>query len=226
MPNLHVDEAAHVRISDAVRRAEETTSGEIVTILAERSDSYADVALCWAAAAGFIAITAMAIAPDFYLGWLDWLAGGWTQEWSPARVFWIAALVFALKFLSMMLLQLWTPLKYLLIPGRIKTARVHARAVTCFKVGADRRTQGRTGILIYLSMQEHRAEIVADEAITGKVPDDVWGEAMLAMLEQLRAGHIADAVIAGVERTGAVLTHHFPRAEDDENEIPDRLIEL
>jgi putative membrane protein len=39
--------------------------------------------------------------------------------------------------------------------------RVRERAVNCFKVGAERRTHGRTGILIYLSLAEHRALIAA-----------------------------------------------------------------
>jgi len=36
----------------------------------------------------------------------------------------------------------------------------------------------------------------------------------------------SDGIIAAVERVGAVLAEHFPRAEDDVNELPDRLIEV
>ena len=68
------------------------------------------------------------------------------------------------------------------MPGFIKAARVRARAEACFKIGAERRTHGRTGILIYVSLAEHRAEIVADAAIAGKVSPEVWGEAMAALL--------------------------------------------
>ena len=130
------------------------------------------------------------------------------------------------KFLGMLIIQLWQPLKFWLIPPPVKARRVLARAITCFKVGAERRTHGRTGILIYLSMREHRAEIVADAAITSKVSSEVWGEAMAAMLPEIRAGRIADGMVAAVERVGAVLAEHFPRAEDDTNELPDRLIEV
>ena len=73
---------------------------------------------------------------------------------------------------------------------------------------------------------ERRAEIVADEAIASRVSDEVWGEAMAAMLAQIRAGHLAEGMAAAVERVGAVLAQHFPRAEDDVNELPDRLIEV
>lgn len=214
------------RINAAVTAAEERTAGEIVTILSERSGGYADVAMAWAVAAALAALLALAIAPDFYLGVYDRLTGGWVQQWHPRQIFAVAAIVATLKFAGMWLLQLWQPLKFLLIPRPIKHARVRAKAMMCFKVGAERRTHGRTGILIYLSMRERRAEIVADEAIATKVDAEVWGDAMAAMLAQIREGRIADGMIAGVEKVGAVLAEHFPRHENDINELPDRLIEV
>jgi putative membrane protein len=95
-----------------------------------------------------------------------------------------------------------------------------------FKVGADRRTTGRTGVMIYLSMREHRAEIVADESIAAKVPAEVWGEAMGDMLSEIRKGRIAEGLALGIRDVGFVLAEHFPRGEDDTNELPDRLIEV
>ena len=134
-----------------------------------------------------------------------------------AAIFW---------FLVLWLIQLWDRAKFALIPGRIKTMRVHARAVAHFKVGAERRTHGRTGIMIYLSMKEHRAEIVADAPIAEKVSAEVWGEAMADMLAEIREGRIAEGIAAGVRDVGVVLAEHFPRSDDDVNELPDRLIEV
>jgi putative membrane protein len=216
----------HLRVSKAVSKAEEHTAGEIMTILADRSDGYSDVALSWAAFASICALIALAIAPDFYLGLYERLTGGWVQEWTPHNIFLVAAIVAALKFAGVMLVQLWQPLKFFLIPPPIKTTRVHDRAVRSFRIGAERRTHGRTGILIYLSMRERRAEIVADEAIATRVDPEVWGEAMDAMLADLKRGRIADGMASAVERVGAVLADHFPRAVDDTNELPDRLIEV
>lgn len=223
----HLDAEGHRRVSDAVALAEAHTSGEIVTVVADRSDGYWDIALAWGVAAAILALCALAIAPDFYLDLYDSVTGGgWTQEWTAGRIFWLSAMVVFLKFAGMALVQLWPPLKYLLIPGQVKTQRVHRRAMTCFRIGAERRTHGRTGILIYVSLREHRAEILADEAIAARVSDEVWGDTMVAMLAGIRAGDLAGAMIAGVERVGAVLAEHFPRGADDINEIPDRLIEL
>jgi putative membrane protein len=124
------------------------------------------------------------------------------------------------------LIQLWQPLKFAVIPGKIKSIRVHERAISHFKVGAERRTHGRTGVLIYLSLREHRAEIVADEPIAKIVSAEVWGEAMADMLVEIRQGNIADGLVAGVRDVGKVLSEHFPREDGDTNELPDRLIEV
>lgn len=222
----YLNEAEHRLVTDAVAAAEAHTAGEIVTVIADRSDGYADIALAWSALAAFTALTVIALLPGFYLGILDRVTGNWNHEWSPGALFGIAASVGILKFLGMWAIQFWRPLKYALIPSPVKTARVRARAVDLFKVGAERRTHGRTGVLIYLSMREHRAEIVADAAIAHLVAPEVWAEAMASMIAEVREGRIADGMAAAVAEVGKVLAEHFPKAEDDVNELPDRLIEL
>jgi putative membrane protein len=223
---VYLSEADHARVSAAVAAAEGQTAGEIVTVVADRSDGYSDIALAWSALAAFTALVVLALLPDFYLDKVDLVLGNWEHEWTPREVFTLAAVVAIAKFLGMWLIQLWPPVKFWLILPTIKTQRTFARAVSLFKVGAERRTHGRTGILIYLSMREHRAQIIADEAIAGKVPPETWGDAMAAMLGHIGDGRCADGMIAAVEKVGAVLAEHFPRAEDDQNELPDRLIEL
>ncbi|MGX7895883.1 TPM domain-containing protein [Tsuneonella sp. HG222] len=213
-------------MSDAVAAAEAHTAGEIVTVVADRSDGYSDVAFGWSALAAFTALAVFAVFPQFVLSKVDWFVGGWTHEWSDRELLGIATALAITKFLAVWLVQLWQPLKFALVPASIKTARALSRAIDLFKVGAERRTHGRTGILIYLSMKEHRAEIVADEAITSKVPAEIWGEAMAAMLVHIKDGRVSDGMIAAVEKVGTVLAEHFPRHEDDVNELPDRLIEL
>jgi putative membrane protein len=223
---VHLSEADQTAVTAAVTAAEAHTAGEIVTVVTDRSDGYTDVALVWSVIVAFTAIAVLMFFPDFYLGLVDRLLGKWNAEWTPRGIFGFALLVGILKFAGMWLIQLWPPLKFFLIPGPIKSHRTNARAVEIFKVSTDRRTTGRTGIVIYLSMRERRAEIVADAAITSKVTPDVWGDAMAAMLAELRQGRCGAGMIAAVGKVGAVLAEHFPRAEGDVNELPDRLIEL
>ena len=213
-------------VNAAVADAEGHSAGEIVTVMAERSDSYHDVALLWSALVALLSLAALAIAPQFYLGLIDRVTGAWQADWHPGKVFALALFAASAKFLGMWLLQLWQPLRLWLVPGPLKHARVRARAVTNFKIGTERRTHGRTGVLIYLSLAEHRAEIVADDAIAAKVSPEVWGAAMATLIGEIRAGRPAEGLVGAVTQVGAVLAEHFPRAEDDVNELPDRLIEV
>ena len=216
----------HKIVSDAVGAAELTTSGEIVTVLADRSDSYGDVALLWAAVASFTAMSLFALFPLPFMDLWDSLIGGWTHEWTTGELASMTIALGLIAFAAMWAAQLWYPLKFALIPSPLKTARAHEAAIRHFKVGAERRTHGRTGVLIYLSMREHRAEIVADEPIAAKVPAEVWGEAMADMLKDIGQGSIAEGMAAGVRDVARVLAEHFPRNADDRNELPDRLIEV
>jgi putative membrane protein len=225
-PPLHLDEADHLAISTAVAQAELKSAGEIVTIISGESNSFHDVALLWSAFVAFAALAAMALFPDFYLGLVDQVMGNWASEWSPVHVLTLALIAATLKFLAMWLILLWKPLRLALVPGPLKHARVRDRAVRYFKVGAERRTHGRTGILIYLSLAEHRAEIVADAAIAAKVSPEVWGDAMAALLAEIREHRPGAGMVAAVGKVGEVLAQHFPRADNDKNELPDRLIEL
>ncbi len=219
-------EADHQRVSKAVRDAEAGTAGEIVTIVAESSDRYLDVALWWSISVAVLALAALAAFPEFYTGLVARISGGWIVDWTLAEAFELALAVAVLKFVGARLILQWMPLRLFLTPRVVKAERVRRRAIRYFKVGAERRTLGRTGVLIYLSMAEHRAEIVADEAIHSKVTPETWGDAMAKLIAEVRQGRLSDGMVAAIGDVGAILGAHFPRAKDDANELPDRLIEL
>ncbi len=221
---MTLTEADQDRVSSAVTAAEAHTSGEIVPVLADRSDGYTDVALLWAVAVAFTAMAFVTAFPTFTTGLVDRILGHWSHVWTPGELLTLVTGVGLAKFLGMWAIQLWQPLKFALIPKPVKVARVRDAAIRHFKVGADRRTHGRTGVLLYLSMREHRAEIVADEAIATQVDAEVWGKAMADMLAQIAQGHVAEGLAVGIQDVGEVLAEHFLRAEDDVNELPDRLI--
>ncbi len=222
----YINEADHKIVSDAVAQAELTTSGEIVPVIADRSDGYTDVILVWAAAAAFTAMSMFAAFPDLFLENIDRMLGGWSHEWIYGEVIAWTVGFGLLTFIGVWLVLCWDPLRFVFTPSPVKRQRVHDRAVRHFKVGAEGRTHGKTGVMLYLSMREHRAEIVADDSIALIVPAEVWGEAMADMLREIRKGDVAAGIAAGVRDVGVVLSEHFPRGTGDDNELPDRLIEV
>jgi putative membrane protein len=216
----------HVLVTAAVADAEQHTSGEIVTIVTDLSDHYDDIAMAWASAVAFLALVIYATFPDFYVGLITRLSGGWGHEYTTGEYVALLVTAVALKWVGTWLILKWTPLRMALTPKAKKLARVRNRAISLFKVGTESKTQARTGVLLYLSMKEHRAEIVADEAIASKVAPEVWGDAMVALLDQVKAGNPGAGVAAAVAQMGVVLAEHFPKGINNPNELPDRLIEL
>ena len=223
---IHLTQADHELVSAAVAEAEAHTSGEIVTIVARRSDSYHDVGLSWAAAAVFIALALMAAFPAQLRAFLSMLLLDWEHELADWKLLTGLLGLLILKFLIVRYLLAIMPLRMLVTPKATKARRVRRRAILLFRTAAEARTRGRTGVLLYISLDEHRAELVADRAINEKVSPDAWGDAMATLIDTLRQDRAGEGLAAAVTQVGAVLALHFPRATDDINELPDRLIEL
>ena len=138
----HVDDADHSLVTAAVAEAERHTSGEIVTIVADLSDHYEDVGMAWASAAALLALFFYMLFPDFYLGLIDGVTGGWEHEYSPREYLALLLIALGLKWFGAWLLMKWMPLRLALTPNHIKLARVRGRAVTMFKVGTEARASG------------------------------------------------------------------------------------
>ena len=221
-----LSEADHQRVSAAIAAAEARSNGEIVAVATPLSDAYHDVALHWALVPLFAVLAWAAWRPTALAWWYDFLLGGWQSDPTLSQLLTLLMIFAALKFTVALLILKWMPLRLALTPGATKHRRVRRRAVTIFKAAAERRTVGRTGILIYLSMAERRAEIVADDAILKVTDEHTWGEAMAALLVEVREGRPGDGICAAIAEVGAVLAEHFPRTGEDTNEIPDKLIEL
>lgn len=219
-------EADHALVTDAVAKAERSSDGEVVTIVAPRSDSYHDVGLHYAVLAMLLVPTIAGLIPQGCIDWLLGLVFGWNASLSFRLLMLALVVAMAVVFLAVRFAFAWMPLRMALTPASTKTRRVRRRAVELFRAGTEKRTKGRTGILLYLSLLEHRAEIVADQAIHSRVDPEVWGDAMAALVDGVKAGRSGEGMAQAVEKIGEVLAQCLPPTLDNPNELPDRLIEL
>lgn len=214
------------KVSAAITTAEAKTDGEIITVATPMSDSYHDVALHWAILVMILVLAWAAWRPTALQWWYQQLAGGWYPDPTLGELLTFLMILAVGKFLVVLLILTWMPLRLLLTPAATKHRRVRRRALATFQAAAAGRTADRTGVLIYLSLAERRAEIIGDEAIHKFADQHTWGEAMAGMIEHLREGRPGDGICAAVERVGAVLAEHFPKTAGNPNEIPDKLILL
>ena len=210
---LHaIDAADHAAITTAIRSAEAKTSGEIFAVVAHRSDDYLFVA-------GFFA-GLWALVGGFALAYLLPISGI-----APSAL----ALVDgqAIAFLSLFALMMVSRrLRMLFVPRALAYRRASANAVRQFLAHGVHATAGRSGVLLFVSIDEHYAEVVADSGITGRVPQHEWNAMVRDLTEGAKAGDLTTGYLRAIDRAGALLAEHFPPVDGDGNELDDRLIEL
>jgi putative membrane protein len=199
-------EADTKRIARAITAAEKNTSGEIVAVVAQRSDDYYFIPFLWAA----LAALAVALPLLVFAAW-------------PAPQVYLAQLA---VFAAGALLALWPPTRLMLVPGAVKRARAHRSGVEQFLAQNLHTTKGRTGVLIFVSVAERFAEVIADEGIYKKVPPETWEEVVDGLTGAIREGRAADGFVDAIKQCGAVLAKHFPPGKADRDELPNHLIVL
>jgi putative membrane protein len=192
----------HDAVSAAIHEAEQRSSGQLVCVLAHASSGYAHVPILWASALALVVPW-----PLIYL-----------TPWSVERIF-LAQIV---VFIAAGLVFSWMPLRLALIPRAVRRAQAHRSALEQFVLRRIDHTKNRTGVLIYVSLAERYARIIADDGIAQKVPNAEWQSAIDALRGHMREGRIAAGLMAAIERCGAVLAAHVP-PDGSPNELPDRL---
>jgi putative membrane protein len=193
-----------VAIEEAIARAEKKTSGEIVVVVARVSSRYYGIALMWAALASLTVPLPLILFTN----------------WPVEYIYLIQLAVFAL---GVALLQ-WEPLRFAVVPKSVKYARAHKRAVEEFLAQNLHTTKSRTGILIYISLAEHFAELIADHAIDKKVSQKTWDQIMHELTSHFSRGDRDKGLIIAIEACGKLLSKHFPPGSEDPNELPNHLI--
>lgn len=82
----------------------------------------------------------------------------------------------------------------------------------------------RNGVLIYLALSDNVFAIIGDEGIHNIVGEMFWDDAKTTMKENFKHGEIVKGVILGIRKVGDVLIQHFPKTDDDQNELKDDII--
>jgi putative membrane protein len=199
---MPISKEDHAAIAAAIRAAEQRTSGQIVCVLMRSSSEYFYVPLLWAALLALLT---------------PWLLIVLTQ-WSVQRIFLVQIVVFAVAVLVLSLPRL----RIALVPRAVRRARAHRAAVEQFFARGLTMTRDRTGVLIFVSLAERYARIIADEGIAAKVSNRDWQQAIDALTAHMRDGRIAQGFLAAIERCGTVLAAHAPPT-DAGDELPDRI---
>jgi putative membrane protein len=110
-----------------------------------------------------------------------------------------------------------------LVPRRTRRAVAYRVAMEQFINRGIARNVNRCGILIFVSLAERYARIIADDEIAKRVPQSRWQAAVDALIVHAREDRVADGFIAAIELCGNELAQHFPATRDSRGKLPDRL---
>ncbi len=86
-------------------------------------------------------------------------------------------------------------------------------------------TRDRNAVLILVAPSSQTFAVVGDRGVHEKCGNDFWRELTAAMSVHFKQGNFTAGLQQGIERAGHLLATHFPRRDDDENELPNTVIE-
>ena len=111
----------------------------------------------------------------------------------------------------------------LFIDKHCKNSNPLEKAADIFQKLKLHKTKHRNGVLIYLAILDHQFAIIGDSAINHKVGADFWNETKELMLSYFKKDQICEGLIIGIKKTGQQLSIYFPRQNDDQNEITNKI---
>jgi putative membrane protein len=207
---LNIEEQERIRV--AVQAVEKKTSGEVVPMIVPASYHYpmADVL------GGASLALPISILLTYILGGMLWV--GPNNMWLFMGIFGTAFVVF-----HRVVQRVW-PLKRVFISDREIDEEVQEAALIGFFKEELYRTRDETGILIFISVFEHRVWVLADRGINAKVDKGQWDSIVAHIIAGIKNGQPADAICEAVSEVGGILSEHFPVRDDDVDELDNLII--
>lgn len=118
----------------------------------------------------------------------------------------------------------WNILIRPLLPLEFHYKLVDIRAELEFYRHYQGKTEHRTAILIFVSLLEHRAVVLADKAIAQKLPPETWTQVVQLLTEEMKKKDLATGMIRAIEKCSQILTEHFPAQKENPNELSNSLV--
>lgn len=203
----------HARIAEAIRAAEKKTAGEICCVVARSSGSYFFPAALLLLAAILVASLPLALAFDYW--------------WVSIRIpIFVAAQLLAGATALLFIWAAPAALRIRFVPRSLRYRRAHDNALKQFLARNVHITAARTGVLIFVSLTERYAVIVADGGINRHVPQKNWDGVVHDLITHARQDRLADGFVSAIGTVGNLLAAHFPAKAEDVNELDDHLIEI
>jgi putative membrane protein len=192
-------------IETAIKKAEATTSGEIVFVAAPASSQYQHATL-QGAIFGMAIVTAIFMLLHI--------------EHSTTSLLWTEFISFAAFYAFFS----WLPCRRWIVTNREMDMRVQEAAFRQFYSSGLYKTRESNGVEIYLSLLERRVLVIGDSGIHAKMGNRHWDTVRDLIIQGIKQGDICGGICRAIDGCGKALAEHFPPRPDDINELPDQVI--
>ncbi|MBF0440877.1 MAG: hypothetical protein HQK54_03135 [Oligoflexales bacterium] len=204
----YLDSEGAARIQKAVEKAEKRTSGEIVPMVVSRS-------------------TVNSCVPFMYMIIFSLLVLALNHAFSVFSVAKSDEFVWSALFIAMAASG-WgvghlSYFQRILVPKVDQVAEVRRRAMLAFHELDMKSTRGGTGILLFISLFERQAVVLADKGISQHYDKDIFCDVAGDLIEGAKRRDLAQGFENAIDRCAGLLEPHFPCALDDQNELKDHL---
>lgn len=201
------------KITRTVREVEQLTAGEILPMVVSQSYTYpmADVI------GGMVLALPTALILNYFIG--GWLWIGNQNLWLFLGLITVCFIVYHRVCKHFF----W--LKRYFISQREIDEEVEEAATTSFLREGLYKTRDATGILIFISVFEHKVWVLGDEGINKKVSPDQWDKIVHIITDGIKQKNQAEAICHAVKEAGQILQKHFPIKADDRNELKNLIVE-
>jgi len=201
------------KIIQTVKEVEQETAGEILPMVVSQSYTYPMAE----AIGGLVLSLPISLILTYFIG--GWLWIGHQNMWLFLGLQTFCFIVFHQVCKRIL------GLKRLFISQREINAEVEEAATTSFFREGLYKTRDATGILIFISVFEHKVWVLGDEGINKKVSEDQWDNIVHIITDGIKQNNQAEAICLAVNEVGHILKQHFPIKPDDRNELKNLIIE-
>jgi len=208
-----LSEADREKIRKAIETSEGQTSGEIVPMVVSCSYHYPMSNVIGAITIAF----PLSILLTQIIGELFWI--GSKNMWLFIGILTVTLTVFH----EIVKRVPW--LKRLFISKKEMEEEVREAALTGFFTEELYRTRDETGVLIFISVFEHKVWVLADRGINARVPEGYWEGIVRHIVDGIRNRRQGAAICEAVARAGELLREHFPIKPDDTDELKNLIVQ-
>jgi putative membrane protein len=219
-------------IESVIADVEKKSSGEIVAMVVDRSDDYADIDVLGAVlGAAFISVYPSGLFFMLSERILHRLIPSisWTADVPVLPHFYFGLCSFVLFTIIFYFLLLWIirrqpVVKRFFLHDRRKEREIRDRALRAFHEHRLDRTRDATGVLFLISLLERKVYVAADHGIYNKISQTALDGFAAAVAKGVAQGKACEALCESIRAIGVDLAQFFPARDDDKNELSDKVV--